>query len=307
MARPAVRAGDETGERPDIVRICITGANAGIGRAAARVLAARGAAVLMVCRNRQRGEEACDAIRSETGNAAVTLEVADLSSQSSIRACCGRIAERYEILDALIHNAAAFDLSRKERVLTDEGMESIWATNHLGPVLMTELLLPLLKRSGSGRIITVASKGLLLFPFLKVNLSDSQYEQRRFSVPKAYYQSKLAQVGYTAWLDRRFRGTALRARCVRVGNVRLDITRYPAIPDWMKRLYALKMKLALAPEAMAETYATLALERSLPEALLLDYPLNPISLPRGVRSAADQDALMQLSFHQLDLPITPVC
>jgi NAD(P)-dependent dehydrogenase (short-subunit alcohol dehydrogenase family) len=97
-------------------------------------------------------------------------------------------------LDVLIHNAATFDIRQKERVLTEEGIEKVWATNHVGPVLLTDLLLPAVKRSEQGRIITISSKGLISYPFLRVDLADAEFARRKFSVQKAYYQSKLAQV-----------------------------------------------------------------------------------------------------------------
>ena len=96
-----------------------------------------------------------------------------------------------------MHNAADFDIARKAPRFSEDGIERVWATNHLGPVLLTELLLPALRRSPGGRILTVASRGLSLYPRLTVDLEDPEFRKRRFSVQKAYYQSKLAQVMYS--------------------------------------------------------------------------------------------------------------
>ncbi len=75
----------------------------------------------------------------------------------------------------------------------------MWATNHLGPVLLTKLLLDAVKNSEQGRIITIASKGLKAKPFLKVDLEDPEFRKKKFSLVDAYYQSKRAQVMYTYW------------------------------------------------------------------------------------------------------------
>ena len=82
-------------------------------------------------------------------------------------------------------------------------------------------------------------------------------------MPAAYYQSKLAQVMYTAWLAERHAGTGLTANCVRVPNVRIDVARYPDLSPLQRRAYALKQRFAITPEAMAETYVWLALDPAL--------------------------------------------
>lgn len=130
-------------------------------------------------------------------------------------------------LDVLIHNAADFDISRKKPLFSADGVETIWATNHLGPVLLTKLLEPELSVSEQARVITVSSQGLMMHPGLKVNFEDPEYIQGGFQVDKAYYQSKLAQVMYTIWLAEKYQGTPKTANCVRVTNVKIDVERYP--------------------------------------------------------------------------------
>jgi NAD(P)-dependent dehydrogenase (short-subunit alcohol dehydrogenase family) len=237
----------------------ITGGNAGIGRAAALQLARQGAGVCIACRNRERGAEAVDALRRESGNNAVSLVVMDLASTQSILAGCDAYRTSHNRLDVLIHNAADFDISRKAPLYSPEGVETVWATNHVGPVLLTQQLGPELSRSAQGRVITVSSQGLLLHPFLKVDLDNPEFRQRRFSVSKAYYQSKLAQVMYTYWLAGRLRDTRITVNCVRVSNVKIDIQRYPNLSTLAKRMYALKSRFSISPAAMAEVYVWLAL------------------------------------------------
>ena len=258
-------------------KVCIiTGANSGIGKAAAIQIAQQGHQVIMACRNPERSEAALQDVRQMSGNDSVELMIVDMSLQASIKAFAAEFLAKYEVLDVLIHNAAAFDIRQKERKLTSEGIELIWATNHIGPVLLTDLLLEALKRSEQGRVITISSKGLVVYPFLKVDVADPEFAHKKFSVQKAYYQSKLAQVMYTYWLADQLRETAVTAlrpsavepgsgqtvtvNSIRVTNVKIDVdTRYPGMPKWKRKVYSLKSKSSISPEEMAETYTYLAL------------------------------------------------
>jgi NAD(P)-dependent dehydrogenase (short-subunit alcohol dehydrogenase family) len=242
-------------------KVCIiTGANSGIGKAAAIQIAQQGHQVIMACRNAERGEAALQDVREASGNDRVELMIVDMSLQVSIRAFAATFLAKYEVLDVLIHNAAAFDIRQKERKLTSEGVELVWATNHIGPVLLTDLLLEVLQRSEQGRVITISSKGLVAYPFLQVDVADPEFAHKKFSVQKAYYQSKQAQVMYTYWLAERLGETAVTVNSIRVTNVKIDVdTRYPGMPKWKRRLYSLKSKSSISPEKMAETYTYLAL------------------------------------------------
>jgi len=180
----------------------------------------------------------------------------DMSLQREIRQFVTEFKRRYEYLHVLIHNAANFDHTQEEPVLTDEGLETIFATNHLGPFLMTRLLFDLLKASAPSRVITVASKGLISYPFLDIEF-DNLYGERNFSVQHAYYHSKQAQVMFTFDLAERLRGTGIRVHCVRVGNVAIPNERLSHLPHWMLRMYELKRKFSMTPEKMADTYVWL--------------------------------------------------
>ena len=125
--------------------IIVTGANAGIGRETARGLAKLGHTVVMVCRNVQAGEAVRQEIVTQTGNQAVDVMNCDLSSQKSIRQFVADFTAQYPRLDVLINNAANFDHTLKQPMLTEDGVEVIFATNHLGPFLLTNLLLDTLE------------------------------------------------------------------------------------------------------------------------------------------------------------------
>ena len=99
-----------------------------------------------------------------------------------------------------------------------------------------------------------------MYPFLKVNLADPEFRQHRFSVQKAYYQSKQAQVMYTYWLAKLLEETAVTVNAIRVTNVRIDVDeRYPHLPKLLRKLYAAKSQFAITPEEMTNTYTHLAL------------------------------------------------
>lgn len=237
----------------------ITGGNAGIGKAAAVQLASQGARVVIACRNPERGESAVSAIRTAAGSDSVELVVMDLSSRRSILQGCEAFRRvGYGRLDALVHNAADFDVSRKAPIFSVDGIETVWATNHVGPVLLTQQLHPELSTSEQGRVITVSSQGLMLHPRLQVDLKDPEFTRGGFKVDRAYYQSKLAQVMYTKWLASRYSGTGKTANCVRVTNVKIDISRYPDLSELQKRLYSVKSRFSITPDQMAEVYSWLA-------------------------------------------------
>jgi len=285
-------------------RTClITGANAGIGREAAVQIAAAGTRVVLACRSRERGEAALAEVRQRSGSEAVELVLLDLSSQASIREAAAACGARYPVIDVLIHNAAAFDVTQQRRALTAEGVELIWATNHLGPVLLTQLLLESIGRSEQGRVLTVSSKGLVLFPGLKVDLEDPELASRRWSVSRAYYQSKLAQVMYTRWLAGRLGGSRTTVNCIRVPNVRIDLARYPGLSLAARLAYALKSRLAITPGEMARTYTWLATSDEVRGATgrCFDERRREVAPHRASKDPAHVEAVMRLTLRQLGL------
>ena len=240
-------------------KLCvITGANSGIGKQAAIQIARRGYHVIIGCRSRERGEAALKEIIEKSGGS-VELILVDMSLKYSVQTFAEEITKKHETVDVLIHNAAVFDIAQKERKITSEGVESVWMTNHIGPVYLTRLLLPALKRSEDGRILTVSSKGLLAMPGLKVDLADPEFKHRKFSVTKAYYQSKRAQVMYTYWLADQLKGTNVTANSIRVTAVKIDINRHPDISAFQKWVYRQKSKNSISAGQMAETYTYLAI------------------------------------------------
>ncbi len=195
-------------------KICmVTGANSGIGKATALELAQMGATVVMVCRDRARGEEAKSEITTKSRNNAVDLLLADLSSQQSIRQLVENFQQHYTHLHVLINNAgagAAFT-GRRETV---DGLEMTFAVNYLAPFLLTNLLLDVLKASAPARIVNVSSNS---HEAGYIKLDDLQAEH--YKSMRAYGQSKLAVVLFTYELARRLQGTGVTANCLHPGFV----------------------------------------------------------------------------------------
>ncbi len=241
--------------------VIITGANSGIGKAAAVLLAKNGAMVVMACRSLEKANRAMHEVKNVSGSQLVEVMELDLSSQASIRNFAALYESKHQRLDVLIHNAANFDLTLKKPLLTAEGVETIFATNHVGPVLLTHLLLDLLKSSAPSRVITVASKGLVTYPFLDIEF-DNLNGERKFNAQHAYYQSKLAQVMFTYDQAEQLNGSGVTVNCVRVTNVALPDEKISHLPDWQKKIYQMKRKMAITPERQAETYLFLAADPS---------------------------------------------
>jgi NAD(P)-dependent dehydrogenase (short-subunit alcohol dehydrogenase family) len=197
-------------------RTCvITGANAGIGRAAALALARMGARVGMVSRSRERGEAAREEVVRGSGSA-VDLFVADLSAQAEVRRLAAEIRERYDGLDVLVNNAAVYT---SKRALSPDGIELQFAVNHLAPLLLTRLLLDLLARSAPARVVTVSSEA---HRGARLEWEDLQGE-RRYRGLRAYRVAKLANLLFTRELARRTAGTGVTANAVHPGVVGTEL------------------------------------------------------------------------------------
>lgn len=242
--------------------IIITGANAGVGKAAAIQLAGLGATVVLACRSAERGNLAAVEVKEVSSSQKVEFMQLDLSSQASIHKFAENFLSKHSKLDVLIHNAANFDLTQKQPLITSDGIETILATNHVGPFLLTHLLLDMLKESAPSRIITVASKGLVMHPLLDIEF-DNLNGERKFSPEHAYYLSKLAQVMFTYDLAERLKGTGVTVNCIRVTNVALPDERIAHLPEWQQKIYKMKRRMAISPERQAETYVYLASEPAL--------------------------------------------
>jgi NAD(P)-dependent dehydrogenase (short-subunit alcohol dehydrogenase family) len=198
----------------------VTGANAGLGLATAGVLAARGATVVLACRDIVKAERGADQIRTEAGRANVHVVRLDLSSLASVREAADEVRSGHPRLDLLIKNAGVMAVPYQR---TEDGFELTLATNHLGHFALTGLLLDRLLATAGSRIVTVSSiahrRGVMHF-------GDLQSEHR-YRPADAYGQSKLANLLFTYELQARLdaAGAGTIALAAHPGNARTDLWR----------------------------------------------------------------------------------
>src|SRR2546427_2284685 len=231
-------------------KICmVTRANSGIGKATALELAQMGATVVMVCRDRARGEEAKSEITTKSRNNAVDLLLADLSSQQSIRQLVGNFQHHYTDLHVLINNAGATFPGRRETV---DGLETTLAVNYLAPFLLTHLLLDVLKASAPARIVNVSSATQASG---YIQMDDLQAEKHYRS---AYGQSKLALVLFTYELARRLQGTGVTANCLHPGFVASNFGQNGTGPISRVVVNLIFSNFGISPEEGAKTSIFLA-------------------------------------------------
>lgn len=191
----------------------VTGATSGIGRSTAIALARGGAELGLVCRDPARAEATMRAIRDETGSTAVEVFLGDLASQAAIRHVADAILARYPRIHLLVNNAGIVNLQRQT---TEDGIESVFAVNHLAYFLLTHLLLERLRESAPSRVVNVGSDA---HKFVKgINFDDIGFGEAYKSM-RVYGHSKLANLLFTFELARRLDGSGVTANCVHPGAV----------------------------------------------------------------------------------------
>ncbi len=174
----------------------VTGANSGIGYDTARVLAQKGATVIMACRNLQKGNQAADKIKALNPTGSVNVMQLDLGDLDSVSAFAAAYREQYDRLDLLINNAGVMMPPYGK---TTQGFEQQFGINHLGHFALTGLLLDRLNATPQARIVTVSSTA---HRFGSINFDDLNWEQN-YAPQGAYGQSKLANLLFTYELQRK--------------------------------------------------------------------------------------------------------
>ena len=216
--------------------VVITGSNTGIGKECARELAKRGARVVLACRDIEKGRSAAQDIINSTRNQHVVVKHCDLSSLKSVRNFADDLLNSEEKLDVLICNAGGGAASGHH--LTEDGFESQFQTNHLGHFLLVNLLLDLLKKSPSGRVVVTSS---LAHRFGRIDLDNIAFAQKYSGHPfLTYCDTKLANVLFTKELSRRLKETtSVTVNCLHPGTVYTNSIRYNEI--WYVKLFLLFM------------------------------------------------------------------
>jgi NAD(P)-dependent dehydrogenase (short-subunit alcohol dehydrogenase family) len=226
--------------------VLITGASAGIGKASASELAARGARVVMLCRDPAKAEKARAEVRARTPGAQVDLLALDLRSLASVRACAADVLRACPRIDVLLNNAGVFPPTLRS---TADGFEEQIGVNHLGHFLLTNLLLERLSASAPARVVHVSSMmhagGAIDFASFR---APAKYDAMR-----AYRQSKLANILFSNELARRTAGRGVTSNSLHPGGVATEIARDAAL--WMRWGMRLVGK---SPEKGARTSVQLA-------------------------------------------------
>src|SRR5829696_2082300 len=227
----------------------ITGGTSGIGKATAVALAAMGADVVVVGRNRERGEAAIKEIKSQSHSESVQLMLADLSVQDEVRGLAEAFLESYDRLDVLVNNAG---LVQSKRTETSDGIETTLAINHLAPFLLTNLLLDRLKQSAPSRVITVSSEAQR---WGDMDFDDLQSTQKYRGFP-VYGMTKLANIMFTYELAERLKGTFVTANCLHPGAVGTNFGKNNGGP--MTLFFRAAKPFMRSPEQGADTLIWLA-------------------------------------------------
>lgn len=217
-----VRA-DSNPPPPDLANkvYVVTGANSGIGYAAAENFAGRGAAVALVCRSAERGTEALSKIRGKTNNMNINLFIADFTSLKSVAKVAEEIAHTYDRVDVLCNNAGA---ANPARILTKDGFETTFAANHLAGFLLTQLLMPSILKAaetGSARVVFTSSLGHKNSP---LDFDDLGLE-KDYGTLRAYGRSKLMNLLTARAIQKRFGDQNVIASSFHPGAVRTPIWR----------------------------------------------------------------------------------
>jgi NAD(P)-dependent dehydrogenase (short-subunit alcohol dehydrogenase family) len=227
-------------------RVCIvTGATSGIGKAAARALAREGAELVLVARDRVRGEAVVEELMRDSGNPEIELLCADFASLGQVRELAHTFLAGTRPLHVLLNNAGAVFASRQQ---TEDGHEATLAVNHLAPFLLTHLLLPRLVGSPSARIVNVASDAHRFAGPL--DFGDLQ-SRGRYRAMRVYGKSKLMNLLFTRELDRRLAGSGATVNALHPGFVHSGLG---ANNGWIGRAaMRLLSPFARSPEKGAET------------------------------------------------------
>jgi NAD(P)-dependent dehydrogenase (short-subunit alcohol dehydrogenase family) len=234
----------------------VTGGSSGLGQETARVLAERGAHVIVTARDVPKGEAVGAAIRRSTGNPLVEVVELELGSLKNIRAFAERFLSRHDTLHILVDNAGVM---ASPFMKTQDGFELQFGSNHLGHFLVTCLLAPALLKGVPSRIVSVSSRGHRLSP---VVFDDIQFERRPYDKWRAYGQSKTANVLFTIALERRLGVHGVHANALHPGGILTELGRHLTEED---RTFLQKRTAGMRYKSVEEGAATQVFAATAPE------------------------------------------
>jgi len=238
--------------------VVITGANTGIGKTTALDMSRRGAKVVMLCRDMERAEMAAADIRDDTKGEVIVHKL-DLADLASVRECAEQLGNSLEKIDILINNAGIMACPKMK---TKDGFEMQFGTNHLGHFLLTNLLMPQLKKAAPGaRIVNVSS---LAHTNGRMNWDDINYDNTPYDRFKSYSQSKLANVLFTKELARKGEGSGVNAYALHPGVIKTELGRHmEGMGPIMKMMWRCCGAFIKTPESGANTTIYCSVEESI--------------------------------------------
>jgi NAD(P)-dependent dehydrogenase (short-subunit alcohol dehydrogenase family) len=230
--------------------VLVTGASSGLGLEAAIKMARMGSHVIMLARDRSRGETALKVARRRSGTMTLSLLVCDMASMVAVKDVAATVIATTSRLDVLVNNAGSVNPGRRT---TAGGVEQTFAANYLGHFLLTKLLLPLLTKSQPSRIVNVSSAA---HRQATLDFDNLQFERGGYSVMRAYGRSKLAQILFTQELARRLAETGVSVFSLHPGAVATGI--WSHAPKIARPFVALVKPFMLNAERAADAIVYLA-------------------------------------------------
>jgi NAD(P)-dependent dehydrogenase (short-subunit alcohol dehydrogenase family) len=242
------RSWDPDDPRPGALRgkvAVVTGASSGLGKAAASGLARLGAVVHIVVRDLEKGGRAADEIRAAVPGAELVLHRCDVSEPASVRAFAAGLRRSVERVDVLVHNAGTMPPERTE---TSDGHELAFATHVLGPVLLTELLTPVL--AAGARVVLVSSGGMYA---QRIAAEDPELTEGDYAGATAYARTKRMQVALTPLMQERWASGGVAVHAMHPGWADT-----PGVVESLPRFHRVMGRLLRDSDSGADTIVWLA-------------------------------------------------
>jgi len=228
-------------------RAVVTGATSGVGLAAAQALAAMGASVMLVARDQQKADAIVRAMRKETGNPNIQVEICDMSVMADVHHLADRLIAAGEPIDILVNNAGALFNPRQQ---TAEGLEKSFALLLLAPYILTERIQPLLAAAAGARVVNVSSGGMYS---QKIHVDDLQSEKGRYSGSVAYARAKRGLMILTEVWAKKWRESGITVNAMHPGWADT-----PGVETSLPGFYRLTRSLLRSPREGADTAVWLA-------------------------------------------------
>lgn len=239
--------------------VIITGANSGIGKDAAIKFAAADHNVIMACRSIEKSQNAFNEVLNSSPGNTVELMKLDVSSFQSVRNFCSEFKRKYNVLDVLINNAAFFEHGKKEYQMSPDGIELTFATNTIGPFLLSELLKDVLSKSEDARILNACTENIMHFfdPKRKIefdNLQGEIKESKKYSVYKNYGDSKMALLMLTFKMAEEYKSYGIKVNAIIIPGVKISKDTMKKMSPGYRLIAMIKQPFSLTPERLADCY-----------------------------------------------------